>query len=80
MDIIVGATMENVMMVEGEAKECSEADLVEAIRIGHEAIKVQCQAQLDLAEKVGEKATVKREVVPLEEDEEGGEGEAEAEA
>lgn len=62
IDIIVAATLENVMMVEGEAKECQEKDLVEAIKVGHEAIKVQCQAQLDLAQKVGEKATVKREV------------------
>lgn len=62
MDLIVAATIENVMMVEGEAKECSEKDLIEAIRIGHDAIKVQCQAQLNLAQKVGEKATVKREV------------------
>ena len=60
MDIIVAATLADVMMVEGEAKECSEADLVEAIKIGHEAIKIQCQAQLDLAQLVGEKATVKR--------------------
>ncbi len=62
LDIIVAATLDNVMMVEGEAKECSEHDLVEAIKVGHEAIKVQCQAQLDLAQKVGEKATVKREL------------------
>lgn len=62
IDIIVAATIDNVMMVEGEAKECQEKDLVEAIKVGHEAIKVQCQAQLDLAEQVGEKATVKREV------------------
>ena len=60
LDIIIAATMDNVMMVEGEAKECQEKDMVEAIKIGHEAIKVQCQAQLDLAQKVGEKATVKR--------------------
>ncbi len=70
MDIIVAATKDNVMMVEGEAKECSESALVEAIKIGHEAIKVQCDAQLALAEKVGEKATVKREFVPAEVDEE----------
>ena len=62
LDIIVAATIANVMMVEGEAKECQEKDLVEAIKVGHEAIKVQCQAQLDLAELVGEEATVKREV------------------
>ncbi|NNE28844.1 MAG: polyribonucleotide nucleotidyltransferase [Saprospiraceae bacterium] len=70
MDIIVAATLKDVTMVEGEAKECSEEDLVEAIKIGHEAIKVQCQAQLDLAEKVGEKATVKRVIPEPEENEE----------
>ena len=51
------------MMVEGEAKECQEADLIEAIKVGHDAIKVQCSAQLELAQKVGEKATVKREMI-----------------
>ncbi len=70
LDIIVAATMENVMMVEGEAQECSEKDLVDAIKAGHEAIKVQCQAQLDLANLVGEKATVKRVFEPAEVDEE----------
>ncbi len=70
LDIILAATLENVMMVEGEMDEVSELDLVEAIKFGHEAIKVQCQAQLDLAQKVGEKATVKREIVPAEENEE----------
>ncbi len=70
LEIIVAATLDNVMMVEGEAKECSEADLVAAIKAGHEAIKVQCQAQLDLAQMVGEKATVKREVVAQPENEE----------
>ena len=69
LDIIVAATIDNVMMVEGEAKECSEADLVAAIKVGHEAIKVQCQAQLDLAQLVGEKATVKRELPEVEENE-----------
>lgn len=68
LDIIVAATMDNVMMVEGEAKEISEQDLVAAIRVGHEAIKTQCAAQLKLAEMVGEKATVKREWVPEEVD------------
>ncbi len=70
LDIIVAATMENVMMVEGEAKECQEDELIEAIKIGHEAIKVQCNAQLALAEKVGEKATVKRELPEVEVNEE----------
>jgi polyribonucleotide nucleotidyltransferase len=59
MNIIIGATLDNVTMVEGEAKECSEADLVEAIKIGHEAIKVQCRAILELEQLVG--STNKRE-------------------
>lgn len=70
LEIIVAATLDNVMMVEGEAQECQESELIEAIKIGHEAIKVQCQAQLDLAQKVGEKATVKRELATEEVDEE----------
>ena len=70
LDLIIAATLENVMMVEGEAAECSEADLIEAIKIGHDAIKVQCQAQLDLANLVGEKATVKRVIEQAEKDEE----------
>ena len=69
LDIIVAATMDNVMMVEGEGNECQESEVIEAIKIGHEAIKVQCQAQLDLAQKVGESATVKRDVVLPERDE-----------
>ena len=69
MEIIVAATMSDVMMVEGEAKECQESELVEAIKVGHEAIKVQIEAQLDLAKKVGDKA-IKREVVPADENEE----------
>ena len=48
----------------------AEADIVEAIKVAHDAIKVQVQAQLDLADKVGEKATVKREVEAAPEDEE----------
>lgn len=68
--IIVAGTMDSVVMVEGESKECEERDLVEAIRIGHDAIKVQCEAQLRLAEMVGEKATVKRVVAPKPENKE----------
>ncbi len=68
LDIIVAATLDNVVMVEGEAKECSEKSLVEAIKVGHEAIKVQCHAQLELAKKVGEKALKKREIEPVVED------------
>lgn len=70
MDFIVAANMDNVMMVEGEANECQEKDLVEAIRVAHEAIKVQCQAQLDLAQKVGGPALNKREVPEPAQDEE----------
>ncbi len=70
LDIIVAATMDNVMMVEGEMDEAQEEELLEAIQAGHAHIKVQCQAQLDLAEKVGEKATVKRVIEPVEVDEE----------
>ena len=59
MDIMVGATYENIMMVEGEMDECSEAELLEAMKVAHEAIKVQCKAQMELAEEVG--STTKRE-------------------
>lgn len=69
LDLIVAATMDNVMMVEGEANECQENEIIEAIKVAHEAIKVQCQAQLDLAKKIGEAATVKRELEPIERDE-----------
>ncbi|MEZ4983086.1 MAG: polyribonucleotide nucleotidyltransferase [Saprospiraceae bacterium] len=70
LDIIVGATMADVTMVEGEAKEVSEKTLVDAIKVGHDAIKVQIQAQLDLAQKVGGVALTKREVEPLPENKE----------
>lgn len=70
LDLIIAATIKDVMMVEGEANECQESDIIEAIKIGHEAIKVQCEAQLALAKLVGDKALVKREVVAPEVDEE----------
>jgi len=70
LEIIVAATLENVMMVEGEAKECQEKELIDAIKVGHEAIKVQCEAQLALAKLVGDKALVKREIEVEEIDEE----------
>jgi polyribonucleotide nucleotidyltransferase len=60
IDMIVAASMENIMMVEGEMKEISEADMVAALNFAHDAIKIQCQAQLDLAAMV-EKANPKRE-------------------
>ena len=58
IDLMVGATMDNIMMVEGEMDEVSEAELLEALKFAHEAIKVQCQVQIELAEAVG--STVKR--------------------
>jgi polyribonucleotide nucleotidyltransferase len=59
IDIMVGATIDNIMMVEGEMKEVSEAEMLEAIKFAHETIKVMCQAQIELMEEVG--TTVKRE-------------------
>ena len=59
LDIIVAATIDNIMMVEGEMNEVSEKDLLDAIRTAHEAIIPQCQAQLELMEAAGK--TVKRE-------------------
>ena len=67
MDIMVAATYENIMMVEGEMKEVSEKDLLDAMKFAHEAIKVHCQAQMELAEMVGK--TVKREYCHEENDE-----------
>ncbi len=65
MDFIVAATEKNIMMVEGEAKECQEEDLVQAIEVAHQAIRVQVAAQQQLRDKVG--ITAKREVAPFEE-------------
>ena len=67
MDIIVAATIDNIMMVEGEMKEVSEEDLLEAMRVAHEEIKKHCQAQLEMMEAVGK--TVKREYCHEENDE-----------
>lgn len=53
LDFIIGATYDNIMMVEGEAKECSEEDLVRALEVAHEAIRVQIRAQQELREMVG---------------------------
>ncbi|MBK7939204.1 MAG: polyribonucleotide nucleotidyltransferase [Lewinellaceae bacterium] len=60
MDFIVAATKRDIMMVEGEADECSEHELIEALKVAHEAIKDQIAAQERLAELVGEAALVKR--------------------
>jgi polyribonucleotide nucleotidyltransferase len=67
MDIMVGASMEHVIMVEGEMSEVSEEEMLEAIKFGHEAIKMHCIAQNELAEEVG---VQKREYEHEENDEE----------
>jgi len=53
MDFIIAATADNIIMVEGEAKECTEEDVIKAIEIAHEAIKLQVKMQKELAEKAG---------------------------
>ncbi len=60
LDIMVGATKSSIVMVEGEMKEISEAEMLEAISFAHEEIKKQIEAQERLAEKVG-KSLPKRE-------------------
>jgi polyribonucleotide nucleotidyltransferase len=59
LEFIIASTEKNIMMVEGQAKECSEEDLIKAIEIGHEAIRVQVKAQHQLRELKG--VTGKRE-------------------
>mgnify|MGYP003530070043 FL=1 len=53
MDFMIGATEKNLMMVEGESKECAEEDLVKALEVAHEAIKLQIKAQQELRDKKG---------------------------
>ncbi|HPS95134.1 MAG TPA: polyribonucleotide nucleotidyltransferase [Bacteroidales bacterium] len=53
IDIMVAATLDNIMMVEGEMKEVAEADMLEAIKFAHEEIKKHCKAQMELMEEVG---------------------------
>ena len=60
IDLMVGASIDSVAMVEGEMNEASESEMIEAIKAGHEAIKLQCEAQLELAAKAGV-SSVKRE-------------------
>ncbi|MFV0572912.1 MAG: polyribonucleotide nucleotidyltransferase [Xanthomarina gelatinilytica] len=67
IDMMIGASADSVMMVEGEMDEISEEEMAEAIKFAHEAIKVQCAAQVKLAEAVGKKET--REYEPEREDE-----------
>ena len=58
LDLMVAATYDNIMMVEGEMKEVSEADMLEAIKFAHEEIKKHCKVQMELTEESGK--TVKR--------------------
>ncbi|HYK44349.1 MAG TPA: polyribonucleotide nucleotidyltransferase [Parafilimonas sp.] len=53
MDFMIGATEKNLMMVEGEAEECSEEDLINALQAAHDAIRVQIKAQAELRQKIG---------------------------
>jgi len=68
MDIMVGASADSVMMVEGQFDECSEEEMAEAIKFAHEAIKLQCEAQVKLAEAFGKKETRAYEVERTDED------------
>ncbi|WP_234387122.1 polyribonucleotide nucleotidyltransferase [Aquimarina sp. Aq78] len=67
IDMMIGASADSVMMVEGEMKEISEEEMVEAIKFAHDHIKIQCAAQLKLAEAFGKKDV--REYDPEREDE-----------
>ena len=59
IELIVAATIDNIMMVEGEMSEVSEEEMLEALKVAHDAIKDQCKVQLELTEAVGK--TEKRE-------------------
>ena len=67
LEFLIAATDKNLMMVEGEAQECSEADLVEALEIAHDAIRIQVKAQEELRDMVGVKG--KRDYKKPEQDE-----------
>lgn len=68
LEFLIAATEKNLMMVEGEAKECSEEDLVNALQLAHDAIRVQIKAQADLRDKKG--VTGKRDYKKPEQNEE----------
>jgi polyribonucleotide nucleotidyltransferase len=68
LDLVVAASYDNILMVEGEAAETSEEFMLKALKVAHEAIKVQCQVQLELTKEVGKEE--KRPVAPVAEDEE----------
>ncbi|BAV05684.1 polyribonucleotide nucleotidyltransferase [Filimonas lacunae] len=67
MDFIIAATEKNLMMVEGESQECSEEDLVKALQVAHDAIRIQIKAQQELRNKVG--VTTKRDYTKPEQNE-----------
>lgn len=67
MDFLIAATEKNLMMVEGEANECSEADLCKVLEIAHDAIRIQIKAQEELRDMVGVKG--KRDYKKPEQDE-----------
>ena len=69
IDMIIGATADNVMMVEGEMQEISEEEMIQAIRFGHNEIKKHCEAQVAFAKQVGSFDN-KREFIPEEVDHE----------
>lgn len=58
LDMIVAASIDNILMVEGEMNEVSEAEMLEGLKVAHEAIKIQCQALIELGIEAGK--TVKR--------------------
>lgn len=68
IDMVVAATLDNIMMVEGEMNEVSEAEMLDAIKVAHEAIKAQCRAQIELMQACG--TTEKRTYCHEEHDEE----------
>ena len=68
LELIVAGSADNIMMVEGECKEVQESEMLEAIRIAHDTIKIQCTAQLEFSQEVGasEKRTYEHENHDLE--------------
>ncbi|MEP7268419.1 MAG: polyribonucleotide nucleotidyltransferase [Saprospiraceae bacterium] len=70
LEFIIAATPTELLMVEGEARECDESELIDSIKIAHEAIKIQCDAQLKLAELTGASTKPKRIVEVVEIDSE----------
>ncbi len=68
LDMMIGASADSVMMVEGEMDEISEEEMADAIKFAHEAIKVQCAAQIRLAEAFGKKEVREYEGERVEED------------